>query len=65
MIQLMLARIRVWIECPACGPYQKLEREVVLPFEFATRMLERTCAVCERCRGIAVMCFDRSVARVH
>ena len=50
-----LAQITVWIDCPACGRYQKLTREVVLPFELAPPPFERTGAVCERCRGIAVM----------
>jgi hypothetical protein len=65
MIPLMLAHIRVWIECPACGPYQKLEREVVLPFEVTSPMLEKTGAVCNRCRGLAVMCFEREATRLH
>ena len=65
MIRLMLAQIRVWIECPACGPCQKLEREVVLPFEVITPMLERTGAVCDRCRGLAIMCFERKASRLH
>src|SRR5271163_2457391 len=58
-------QIRVWIDCPACGRCQKLARKVILPFELITPMLERTCAVCERCQEIAVMCFQRSVARLH
>jgi hypothetical protein len=65
MIRLMLAQIRVWIECPACGPCQKLEREVVLPVETMTPMLEKTGAVCDRCRGLAVMCFERKATRLH
>jgi hypothetical protein len=60
-----LAQIRVWIECPVCGTYQKLAREVLLPFEVITPMFERTCAVCERCGGITVMYFERSVVRLH
>jgi hypothetical protein len=60
-----LAQITVWIECPTCGRYQKLAREVVLPFELAPPLSERTGAVCERCRGIAVMCFERSISRLH
>jgi hypothetical protein len=55
-----LAQIRVRIECTVCGTYQELAREVILPFEVITPMFERTHAVCERCRRIAVMCFDRS-----
>ena len=65
MIRLMLAQIRVWIECPACGSRQKLEREVVLPFEVITPMLERTGAICDRCRGLAIMCFERKATRLH
>lgn len=60
-----VAQIKVWIDCPACGRLDKLSREVVLPLEVSTSMLERTCAVCERCRGISVMCFERGIARVH
>ena len=60
-----LAQIRVSIECPVCGMYQKLARDVVLPFEVITPISERTHAVCQRCRGIAVMCFERSVVRLH
>jgi len=60
-----LAQIRVWVECPVCGTYQKLRREVALPFEVITPMFERTCAMCERCWGIAVMCFERSVVRLN
>jgi hypothetical protein len=59
------ARILVWIDCPQCGRYQKLAREVVLPFELAPPLLERTGAVCERCQGIAIMCFERSVSRLN
>jgi hypothetical protein len=65
MIRLMLAQMRVWIECPACGPYQKFDREVVLPFEDLTPLLERTEAVCDRCCGLAIMCFERRVTRLH
>jgi hypothetical protein len=65
MIRPMVAHIRVWIECPACGPYQKLTSEVVLPIEVTTPMLERTCAVCDRCRGLAVMCFERTAGRLN
>jgi uncharacterized protein YaeQ len=65
MIQLMLAQIRVWIECPSCGPRQKLEREVDLPFEVITPTLARTDAVCDRCHGLAIMCFERRAARLH
>ena len=68
MIRVMigsLTQIRVWIDCPACGRYQKLAREVDLPFEVVTPILERACAVCERCRGIAVMCFERKASRLH
>jgi phage terminase large subunit GpA-like protein len=59
------ARIRVWIDCPTCGRYQKLAREVVLPFELAPPLLETTGAVCERCRGMAVMYFERSISRLN
>jgi len=65
MIRLMLTQIRVWIDCPACGRYQKLAREVDLPLEVVTPMLERACAVCERCREVAVMCFERKANRLH
>jgi hypothetical protein len=65
MIRLMLAQIRVWIECPSCGPCQKLEREVDLPFEVITPTLERTDAVCDRCHGLAIMYFERRAARLH
>jgi hypothetical protein len=65
MIRLMLAQIRVWIECSACGAYQKLEREVVLPFEERTPVREITGAVCDRCRGLAVMHFERKASRLH
>ena len=65
MIRLMLAQMRVWIECPACGPYQKFDRAVVLPFEDLTALLERTDAVCDRCRGLAIMCFERRATRPH
>jgi hypothetical protein len=61
---LMLAQIRVWIECPTCGSCQKLEREVVLPFE-ANTLLERTGAICDRCRGLAIMCFERKATRLN
>jgi hypothetical protein len=61
----MLAQIRVWIECSACGPYQKLERQVVLPSEVMTPLLEKTDAVCDRCRGLAIMCFERKATRLH
>jgi hypothetical protein len=61
----MLAQIRVWIECPACGPRQKLEREIILPFEVITPMLERTGAICDRCRGLAVMYFARKATPLH
>lgn len=60
-----LARIIVWIDCPKCGRYQKLVREVVLPFELAPPLFERTGAVCDRCRGLAVMCFERKATRRH
>jgi hypothetical protein len=60
----MLAQIRVWIDCPACGPYEKLKREVALPFE-VTAMREITGAVCDRCGGLAVMCFERNAGRLH
>ena len=65
MIRLMLAQMRVWIECPACGLCLKLQREVDLPFEAITPTLERTDAVCDRCRGLAIMCFERKAARLH
>jgi hypothetical protein len=65
MIRLMLAQIRVWIDCPACGSCQKLEREVVLPFEVITPMLQRTGAICDRCRGLAIMCFERKAIHLH
>jgi len=64
MIWLMLAQIRVWIECAACGPCQKLSREVVLPFE-VTPMREITGAICDRCRGLAIMCFERKPGHLH
>ena len=59
------ARIIVWIDCPRCGRYQKLAREVVLPFQLAPPLFERTDAVCGRCWGIAVMCFERGVSRLN
>jgi hypothetical protein len=65
MIQRMLAQIRVWVECATCGPYQKLEREVDLPSEAITPMLEKTCAVCDRCSANAVMYFEREGVRLH
>lgn len=65
MIRLMLARMRVWIECPACGLHQKFDREVVLPFEDLNPLLERTEAVCDRCYGLAMMCFERRPTRLH
>jgi hypothetical protein len=68
MIRLMdksLAQIRVWIDCPACGPCQKLERKVVLPFDVTAPMLEKTGALCDRCRGLAVMCFERKAIPLH
>jgi hypothetical protein len=65
MIRLMLAQIRVWIECPVCGPYRKLEQEVVLPFEEIDPMREITSAVCDRCRGLAVMHFERKAICLH
>jgi hypothetical protein len=65
MIRPMLAQMRVWIECPACGPYQKFEREIVLPFEDLAPMLQKTDAVCDRCWGLAVMCFERRGVRLH
>jgi hypothetical protein len=65
MIRSMLAQIRVWIECPACGPRQKLEREVVLPFEEISPLREITGAICNRCRGLAVMHFERKAIRAH
>lgn len=65
MMRLMLAQIRVWIECAECGPIQKLERQVILPFEGLTPMLERTGAICDHCRGLAIMCFERIGTRVH
>jgi phage terminase large subunit GpA-like protein len=60
-----LVQMRIWIDCPACGRLQKLVRDVVVPVELTTPALERACAVCERCRGIAVMCFERHVGRLH
>jgi hypothetical protein len=65
MIRLMLVQICVWIECPACGPCQKLKREVVLPFEVITPVLARTGAICDRCRGLAIMCFEREASRLR
>lgn len=65
MIRFMLAQIRVWIECPACGSCQKLEREVDLPFEVTSPMLERTRAICDRCHGLAIMCFERKATCLH
>ncbi len=68
MIALMIrsvAQIKVWIDCPTCGRLEKLVRDVRLPLELVTPMLEKTCAACERCRGIAVMCFERGIRRVH
>jgi hypothetical protein len=58
-------QLRVWIDCPACGRLQKLARELWLPSELATPEFLKTCAVCDRCRGAAVMCFERSVGRIH
>jgi C4-type Zn-finger protein len=65
MIPLMLAQIRVWTQCPVCGPCQKLESEVDLPFDVITPILEKTAAVCDRCRGSAVMYFERKASRLH
>ena len=65
MIRLMLTQIRVWIDCLACGRYQKLTREIDLTLEVMAPMLERACAVCERCREVAVMCFERKAALLH
>jgi hypothetical protein len=68
MIRLVngsLTQVSVWIDCPTCGRYQKLAREVDFPFEVMTPMLERACAVCKRCQGIAVMCFERKGSRLH
>jgi hypothetical protein len=65
MIRPMFAQIRVWIECPVCGPYRKIEREIVLPFEETAPMREITSAVCDRCRGLAVMHFDRKAIFRH
>jgi hypothetical protein len=68
MIRLVngsLTQISVWIDCPACGRHQKLARVVELPFEVVTPMLERACAVCERCGEVAVMYFERKVSRLH
>jgi hypothetical protein len=68
MIRLVngsLTQVTVWIDCPRCGRYQKLVREVELPLEVVTPMLERACAVCDHCRGSAVMCFERKVSRLH
>jgi hypothetical protein len=59
------AQIRVWIDCPACGRLDKLVREVDLPSELGTPALESACAVCDRCHGLAVMCFERKVSRLH
>jgi hypothetical protein len=60
-----LAQIRVWIECPACGAREKIERQVVLPLEVLSPIIEKTCAVCDRCRGLAVMFFEREATRLH
>ena len=59
------AEIRVWIDCPACGRLEKLVHEVELPSEIDTPALENTCALCDRCHGLAVMCFERKVSRLH
>ena len=61
----VVTQLKVWIDCPACGRLEKLAREIVLPPDLATPMLEKTGAVCERCRGSAVMYFERSVGRLH
>jgi len=60
-----LSQLSVWIDCPTCGRYQKLVREVELPFEVVTPMLERACAVYDHCRGLAVMCLERKATRLH
>jgi hypothetical protein len=65
MIRLMMAQIRVWIECPTCGPCQKFEREIALLLEVITPVLEKACAVCDRCRGSALTYFERKPGRLH
>jgi hypothetical protein len=61
----MVAQIRVWIECPVCGSYEKLKRQVMLPFEARPPMRETTGALCDGCRGLAVMHFERSAIHPH
>jgi hypothetical protein len=60
-----LAQLRVWINCPQCGAYRKLQREAVLPLKVVTPMFEKTDAVCDRCHALAVMCFERRAILWH
>ena len=59
------ALLTVWIDCPTCGRFQKLSRELRVPLELAAPVFERACAVCDQCGGAAVMCFERQARRVH
>jgi hypothetical protein len=60
-----LAYLRVWIDCSGCGSYPKLMREVILPLEELDPVFVKTCAVCDRCHRLAILCLERTATRLH
>jgi hypothetical protein len=65
MARELPAALRVWVECPKCGRYEKLARDFRLPLGVQGDLLHKIAIQCEYCEQWAYMYLQRLVSQIH